>query len=102
MVWKGNKINFSDLAQHGVKNNNNEFPKNGGQIVKMFLQEYGINFDSLNYKNKSAAVHFRRKKRRIDGIDFSIPTDVTNTEVEGYLAFLKCLQFLTAFIFTHN
>ena len=48
---EGNKINFSVLARHGVKNNNNEFPKNGGQIVKMFLQENGINFDSLNYKN---------------------------------------------------
>ena len=37
---EGNKINFSELARHyGVKNNNNEFPKNGGQIVKMFLQE---------------------------------------------------------------
>ena len=84
---KGNKINFSELARHyGVKNNNNEFPKNGGQIVKMFLQENGINFDSLNYKNKIAAVHFRRKKRKIAGINVSIPTDVTNTQVKEYLA----------------
>ena len=84
---EGNKINFSELARHyGVKNNNNEFPKNGGQFVKMFLQENGINFDSLNYKNKSAAVHSRRKKRKIDGINVSIPTDVTNTEVKEYLA----------------
>ena len=35
----------------------------------------------LNYKNKSDAVHFRRTKRKIDGINVSIPTDVTNTEV---------------------
>ena len=84
---EGNKINFSELARHyGVKNNNNEFLKNGGQIVKMFLQENGINFDSLNYKNKSAAVHFRRKERKIDGINVSIPTDVANTEVKEYLA----------------
>ena len=48
---EGNKINFSELAQHyGVKNNNKEFPKNGGQIVKMFSQENGMNFDSFNYK----------------------------------------------------
>ena len=84
---EGNKINFSELARHyGVKNNNNEFPKNGGQIVKIFLQENGINFDSLNYKNKSVAVHFRRKKRKFDGINVSIPTDVANTEVKEYLA----------------
>ena len=84
---KGNKINLSELARHyWVKNNNNEFPKNGGQIVKMFLQENGMNFDSLNYKNKSAAVQFRRKKKTIDGINVSIPTDVTNTEVKEYLA----------------
>ena len=84
---EGNKINFSELARHyGVKNNNNEFPKNGGQIVKMFLQENGMNFDSLNYKNKSSAVHSRRKKRKTDGINVSIPTDVTNTQVKEYLA----------------
>ena len=84
---EGNKINFPELARHyEVKNNNNEFQKNGGQIVKMFLQENGINFDSLNYKNKSDAVHFRRKKRKIDGINVSIQTDVTNTEVKEYLA----------------
>ena len=76
---EGNKINFSELARHcGVKIR--------GQIVKMFLQENVINFDSLNYKNKSAAVHSRRKKRKTDGINVSIPTDVTNTEVKEYLA----------------
>ena len=55
-------------------------------MVKLFLQENGINFDSLNYKNKSAAVHPRRKNRKIDGINVSIPTDVTNTQVKEYLA----------------
>ena len=47
------------------------------------MQENGINFNSLNYKNKSDAVNFRRKKRKIDGINVSIPTDVTNTEVKS-------------------
>ena len=84
------------MARHnGVKNNNNEFPKNGGQIVKMFLEENEINFDSLDYKNKSDAVHFRRKKRKVDGINVSIPTDVTNTEVKEYLAKLISLGAIT-------
>ena len=73
-------------CHHGVRNNNNAFPKNGGQIVKMFLEENRINFDSFNYKNKNDAVHFRRKKRKIDGINVSIPTDFTNTEFKEYLA----------------
>ena len=82
---EGYKINFSELARcYGVKNNNSECPKNGGQIVKMFLEENGINFDSFNFKNKSD-VHFRRKKRKIAGINISIPTDITNTEVKTNL-----------------
>ena len=50
----------------------------------MFLEKNGINFDSFNFKNKSD-VHFRRKKRKIAGINISIPTDITNTEVKTNL-----------------
>ena len=82
---EGYKINFSELARcYGIKNNNSEYPKNGGQIVKLFLEENGINFDSFNFKSKSD-VHFRRKKRKIAGINISIPTDITNTEVKTNL-----------------
>ena len=82
---EGYKINFSELARcYGVKNNNSECPKNGGQIVKMFLEENGINFGSFNFKNKSD-FHFRRKKINIAGINISIPTDITNTEIKTNL-----------------
>ena len=58
------------------------FQKMEAELLKLFLQENG-----LNYKNKSDAVHFR-KKRKVDEINVSIPTDVPNTEVKEYLATL--------------
>ena len=76
-------INFSSLARtFGIKDGEGNVPKNGGQILKQYLEENGMVLENFNYKGKSKEIKFRRKKRKIDGTETSIPSDVTNAEVQ--------------------
>ena len=46
-------INFSALARKYVmKNNAGNFPRNGGQAVKDFLNKNNVDFSRLHYKSK--------------------------------------------------
>ena len=50
-----NKINFTALARkYGMKSGSGSFPGNGGQVVKEFLIENGVNIIQFDYKLKRA------------------------------------------------
>ena len=83
---EGNKRNFSELARHyGVKTITMNFQKMEAKLLKCACKKMESTLIHSTTKI-SAAVHFRRKKRKIDGINVTIPTDVTNTAVKEYLA----------------
>ena len=79
-------INFSSLARtFGVKDGDGNVPKNGGQIVKQYLEDNAIELGNFNYRGKNDGVKCRRKKRKIGGTEVSIPSDITNAEVQKQL-----------------
>ena len=64
------KINFLDLARkYNLKNSKNEMPKNGGQIVKKYLADRGLDFTKFTsiYGSKiSNYDRIRRAKIRLE------------------------------------
>ena len=60
-------INFTGLAKkYDMKNKEGNIPGNGGQVVKEFLIENGIDLSSFNYKSKDRNnENTRRCKRKI-------------------------------------
>ena len=76
------KINFTDLGREcGLIVDG--YPRNGGQIVKCFLEENGINTENFDYHSKSITnTRLRRGKRKIDGTTVSIPADITNEQLK--------------------
>ena len=78
----GYEINFSELARTClVKNKENEVPNNGGQIVKEMLKRKNINLSRFSDKHYSDD-NYRRKKRKIEGTDVSMPCDITNADLK--------------------
>ena len=82
-----NKINFTALARkYGMKNSSGSFPGNGGQVVKEFLIESGVDISQFDYKSKEQSeTRTRRHKRKIQGTDIAIPCDPTNKNVKDAL-----------------
>ena len=80
-------INFTGLAKkYDMKNKEGNIPGNGGQVVKEFLIENGIDSSSFNYKSKDRNnENTRRCKRKIKGTSISLPCDPTNVKVKKEL-----------------
>ena len=80
-------INFTGLAKkYDMKNKEGNIPGNGGQVVKEFLIENGIDLSSFNYKSKDRNnENTRRCKRKIKGTSISLPCDPTNVKVKKEL-----------------
>ena len=82
-----NVDNWSDLARlFNVTDKNGEFSKNGGQIIKGFLNEEGIDISGITKKRKNGNTIIRRSKNRLyAGKEISGPVDCTNKEVRQRL-----------------
>ena len=62
------------------------YPRNGGQIVKCFLEDNGININKFDYHSKGTTdTRLRRGKRKIDGTTVSVPADITNEQLKEFL-----------------
>ena len=49
----GHFINFTKLArEYGIMMSKNQFPGNGGQLLKEFLIKKGVNVDRFDYRKK--------------------------------------------------
>ena len=67
-------------------NKEGKIPGNGGQVVKEFLINNGIDLSCFNYKSKDiSGDHTRRCKRKIKGTTISLPCDPTNVKVKKEL-----------------
>ena len=78
----GYKINFAALAREcNVKDKENiKVPGNAGQIVKEMLLDRNIDLSRFTFEKDS--ILFRRKKRKIEGTNISVPCDPTTTIVK--------------------
>lgn len=85
----GHQINWSKLAQkHNVRNKANELAKNGGQIVKEWLSKESVDVHRFASKRKSDDKEnptIRRKRRKTQGGEISIPVDVDQHELRRML-----------------
>ena len=77
---KENKlINWSEIgSRFEINNKNNELAKNRGQIAKEFVRNEGVEVESITRKRKNENPIIRRCKKRIQGTEFSFPTETTN------------------------
>ena len=81
----GEKINWSEVARrYHVTNKRGEIARNGGQIVQEWLVNQGVNIHRFNLQmpNKLRA---RRKKKRGQGGEITIPVPETNDELKEKL-----------------
>ena len=74
----GTIVNWSELTQrYKVQNSKGEAASNGGQIVKEWLQQEGVDITRFKRVFASNTEHLRRKKRRGIGGEISVPEDAT-------------------------
>ena len=79
----GTVINFSALAkEYKLLNSASKTSPNAGQILKEVLMKKNINFDRLSYRGKTSGPRFRRRKRKLNEYDVSMPCDITNEAVK--------------------
>ena len=80
---EGDSINFTELARkYGVHNKDGNIPGNAGQIVKEYLKVCNIPLEKLNNSKVTQVTRIRRAKRKLDGIDITIPTELTTEQVK--------------------
>jgi hypothetical protein len=74
-------VNWSELARkYDVKKANGEPAKNGGQIVKDWLNSEGVDVNRFKRKHgqsDATMTNIRRKRRKGAGGEVTVPTDVT-------------------------
>ena len=69
-----------------MKNCSGSFPGNGGQVVKEFLIDNGVDISQSDYKSKEQSdTRTRRFKRKIQGTEIAMPCDPTNKRVKNEL-----------------
>ena len=74
----GSYLNFFDLARkYGITNENGDFLKNGGQIIKKVLEDNNIDMTKFDYLGKNNSCRLRRKKIRLSN-DIPMPCEPTN------------------------
>ena len=66
--------------KYEMKNGSGSFPGNGGQVVKEFLIENGVDISQFDYTSRT-----RRFKRKIQVTDIAMPCDPTNKSVKNEL-----------------
>ena len=82
----GEKINWSEIAcQYKVTNKRGEIAKNGGQIVQEWLVNEGVNIQRFKPQGFPSKIRARRKKKRGQGGEISIPVPETNEELKDKL-----------------
>ena len=83
----GEKINWSEIARrYNVTNKKGEIAKNGGQIVQEWLVNEGVNIHRFKIPQEdSTKLRVRRKKKRGQGGEISIPVPETNDELKEKL-----------------
>ena len=89
----GDKVNWSELARrYNVTNRKGEIAKNGGQIVQDWLVSQGVNLHRFKKPQEiSKKQRVRRKKKRGQGGEISIPVPETNAKLQEQLK-LKILS----------
>ena len=79
-------INWNEIgSRFDIKKNNNELAKNIGQIAQEFVRNKGIDVESITRKRKNQNQIIRRCKRRIQGTEFSFPTETTNNVLRQHI-----------------
>ena len=82
----GEKINWSEVARrYHVTNKRGEMARNGGQIVQEWLVNQGVNIHRFNPQGLPNKLRARRKKKRGQGGEISIPVPETNDELKEKL-----------------
>ena len=87
----GEKVNWSEIARiYNVTNKKGEIAKNGGQIVQEWLVNEGVNIHRFKkLQEVSTKPRVRRKKKRGQGGEISIPFRETNDELKEKLKLKK-------------
>jgi len=82
----GEKISWSEVARrYHVTNNRGEIARNGGQIVQEWLVNQGVNIHRFNPQGLPNKLRARRRKKRGQGGEISIPVPETNDELKEKL-----------------
>jgi hypothetical protein len=82
-------VNWSELARkYDVKKANGEHAKNGGQIIKDWLNSEGVDVNRFKQKHDQSdatMTNIRRTRRKGAGGEVTVPTDVTPEKLKEIL-----------------
>ena len=79
----GTVIIFSALAkEYKLLNSVSKSSPNAGQILKEVLQKKNIDIDRFSYRGKTSGPRCRRRKRKLNEYNVSMPCDITNEAVK--------------------